>query len=157
MLKGYGGWLKVKNLSFDFWCRSIFEAIRVHFLGPIEIATQTLKFTNCSEAHIQVKKNMCGFVPSTIKILDLKRGNIFLHYGDFEFFSPPFSRKSLSVQDVYKNSINRLRIREALLDEGWDLSSFPLVLNVPRSVFATLPSRNPFQPLHIFQPPHQAL
>ena len=38
-----------------------------------------------------------------------------------------------------------------MLDEGCDLSSFPPVLNVPRSVFATLPKyRNPFQSLEHF-------
>ena len=42
MLKGYGGWIKVKNLPLDFWCRSIFEVIGDHFGGLIEIATEIL-------------------------------------------------------------------------------------------------------------------
>ena len=78
MLKVYGGWIKVKNLPLDFWCRSIFEAIKDHFEELEEIATETLNFTDCSEAHIKVKKNQCGFVPSTIEISDQKRGKIFL-------------------------------------------------------------------------------
>ena len=90
MLKDYGGWLKVKNLPLDFWCRSIFEAVGDHFGGLTEIAIETINFTNCNEAHIKVKKNQCGFVPSTIEISNQKRGNIFLHFGDFEFLSPPF-------------------------------------------------------------------
>ena len=85
VLKGYGGWIKVKNLPLDFWCRSIFEAIGDHFGGLIEIATETLNFTNCSEAHNNVKKNQCGFVLSTIEISDQKRGNIFLHLEILSF------------------------------------------------------------------------
>ncbi|XP_031738083.1 uncharacterized protein LOC116402658 [Cucumis sativus] len=151
VLKGYGGWLKVKNLPLDLWSRSVFEAIGDHFGGFIKIATETLNLTNCSEARIQVKRNLCGFVLSTNEISDHKRGNIFLHFGEFEFLSPPISRKSPSVHDVYKNSLDRLRIREALFDEGCDLSSFPPILSVPKSVFATLPrSRSPFQPLQHF-------
>ena len=77
----------------------------------------------------------------------IKRGEKYF----FEFLSPPISRKSPSVQDVFRNSIDRVRVREALLDEGCDLSSFPPVLNVPRLVFATLPKcRNPFQSLQHF-------
>ena len=77
----------------------------------------------------------------------IKRGEKYF----FEFLSPPISRKSPSVQDVFRNSIDRVRVREALLDEGCDLSSFPPVLNVPRLVFATFPKcRNPFQSLQHF-------
>ena len=53
--------LKVKNLPLDLWCRNIFEAIGDNFGGLIEIGIETLNFTNCSDAHIQVKKNQCGF------------------------------------------------------------------------------------------------
>lgn len=38
VLKEYGGWLKVKNLLVDLWCRSIFEPIGDHFGGLTDIA-----------------------------------------------------------------------------------------------------------------------
>lgn len=129
MLKGYGGWIKIKNVPLEFWCGSTFEAIEDHFGGLIDRATETLNLTNCSEALIQVKKNLCRFVPSTIEILNLKRGNIFLHFGDFEFL--PNHSKAPNLQDDFSNFIDQLRIREVLHDEGFDLSSFPPVLNVP--------------------------
>ena len=140
----------MKNLPLDFWSRSIFKAIGDHFGGLKEIASKTLNFINYSETHIKVKKNLCGFVPSTIKISYQKRGNMFLYFGEFEFLSPHFPKKSPSVQDVYSNSIDRLRVREALLDEGCDLSSWPPVLNVPSSVFATLPKCLAFNLCNIF-------
>ncbi|TYJ98837.1 putative 3,4-dihydroxy-2-butanone kinase isoform X5 [Cucumis melo var. makuwa] len=86
--KGYGGWLKIKNLPLDYWCRSTLEVIGDHFRGLTDIAFETLNLTNVSEARIQVKKNLCGFVPSTIEITDLKCRNIYLHFGDFEFLNP---------------------------------------------------------------------
>ena len=82
-----------------------------------------------------------------IEIADLKRGNIYLHFGDFEFLNPPRP----FLLDDFKNSIDHLRIRDVLLDEKFDLSSFPSVVNVPKSVFAALPrSRNPFEILKLF-------
>ena len=87
-----------------------------------------MNLTNCSAARIQVKKNLCGFVPSTIEITDLKRGNIYLHFGDFEFLNPPRTSK---VPFLLDDSIDHLRIRDVLLDENFDLSFFPSVVNVP--------------------------
>ena len=55
-------------------------------LGSCEHCHRNSKLTNCSEGRIQLKQNLCSFVPSTIEITDFKRGNIFLH-GDFEFFN----------------------------------------------------------------------
>lgn len=62
VLKGYGGWLKIENLPLNYWCRSMFEVIEDHFGDLIDIATETWNLTNSSEARIQVKKNLCGFV-----------------------------------------------------------------------------------------------
>ena len=44
---------------------------------------------------------------STIEITDLKRGNIYLHFGDFEFLNP--SRPSIVpiLLEDFKNSIDR--------------------------------------------------
>ena len=70
VIKGYGGWIKIKNLPLDFWQRSTFEAIGEHFGDLIDIATKTLNLISCSEAWILVKKKNCGFVSSTIGISD---------------------------------------------------------------------------------------
>ena len=71
----------------DYWCRSTFEVIGDHFGGLLDIASESLNLINVSEVRIQVKKNSCGFVPSTIEVTDLKRGNIYLHFGDYEFLN----------------------------------------------------------------------
>ncbi|KAA0047189.1 hypothetical protein E5676_scaffold1280G00090 [Cucumis melo var. makuwa] len=101
-MKGYGGWLKIKNL---LWITGAGEP--------------------SSEARIQVKHNLCGFVPSTIEIIDPKRGNIFLNFGDFEFLNPPFPTSDTIMVSDFKKSIHLLRIMEVLQDEGSDLSFFP--------------------------------
>ena len=61
-----------------------FEATGTYFGGLESIATKTLNHLNCVEAKIQVKQNLCGFIPSTIEIKDENRGNIFLNFGDIE-------------------------------------------------------------------------
>lgn len=40
VLKEYGGWLKIKNLPLDYWCRSMFEVIGDNFGGLIDIVTE---------------------------------------------------------------------------------------------------------------------
>lgn len=55
----------------------IFEVIGDHFGGLLDIASKTLSLINVSEPWIQVK-NFCGFVPFTIEITDLKKGNIYI-------------------------------------------------------------------------------
>ena len=150
--KGYGGWLKIKNLH---WCRSTFKVIGDHFGGLLDIASETLNLINVSEAQIQVKKNLCGFVPSTIEITDLKRGNIHLHFGDFEFLNPHNPLKAPNLRDNFNNSLDCFRIREVMIDEDLD-PSFPLVQKIPKSVFTSLPrSRNPFEILKIFPTLHR--
>lgn len=47
-----------------------------------------LNLTNCSEARIQVKRNLCGFMPTTIKTIDFNRGDIFFNFGDIELMDP---------------------------------------------------------------------
>ena len=54
-MKGYGGWLKIKNLPLDYWSGRTFEVREDHFWGLESIAMDTLILTNCSEARIQVK------------------------------------------------------------------------------------------------------
>lgn len=98
--KGYGGWISIKNLPLDYWCRQTFEAIGAYFGGLEAIATDTLNLLNVFEAKIQVKKNLCGFIPSTIEISDKKRGSTFLNFGDIESIEPPGKVKDeLCVKD----------------------------------------------------------
>lgn len=111
-----------------------------------------MNLTNCSEAQIQVKKILCDFVPSVIEITDLKRGNIVLRFSDFEFLNLPNPSKAPRLLNDFDNSIHLLRIREALQDEDFDLSSFPPVLNIPKSVFAALPFRR-WNPQHYRKEP----
>lgn len=74
--KGYGGWISIKN----FWSKQTFEAIEAYSRGLEGIALETLNLPNVSKAKIQVKKNLCGFLPSSsIEITDTKRGNTFLN------------------------------------------------------------------------------
>ena len=67
---------------------------------------------------------------STIKITHIKIGNIYLHFGDFEFLNPPRPSEVPILLDNFKNSNLRLRIGDVLLDEYFDPSSFPSVSNV---------------------------
>ena len=128
-----------------------------HF-GELEsIAMDTLNLTNYSQIRIQVKQNLCGSVPSTIEITDLKRGNIFLNFGDFKCLNPPVPTVGTIMVNDFRNSIDFLRIREALQNEGSDLPFFPSVLNLPKSTFAHLHiARNPFAILEHLQEPSSA-
>ena len=85
----------------DYWCRSTFEVIGDHFGGFLDIASETLNLINVSEARIQVKKNLCGFVLSIIEINGLKRGNIYFHFGDFEFLNPHIPLKAPNLRDDF--------------------------------------------------------
>uniref|UniRef100_A0A9I9D7V6 Uncharacterized protein n=1 Tax=Cucumis melo TaxID=3656 RepID=A0A9I9D7V6_CUCME len=65
------------------------EPIGDHFGGLEAISVETLNHTNVAEAIIQVKRNLCGFIPSMIEIADEKCGTFFLNYGDIEVLCPP--------------------------------------------------------------------
>lgn len=39
---------------------------------------------NVWKAKIKVKKNLCGFLPTTIKLKDESRGNFYFNFGDIE-------------------------------------------------------------------------
>ena len=82
MIKGFGGWIKIKNLPLDLWQRSTFEAIGDHFGGLVDMATKTLNLINCSESRILVNKIICGFVPLTIEVSN-KNLSYFLIYANF--------------------------------------------------------------------------
>lgn len=100
VVKGYGGWILIKNLPLNYWSRRMFETIGAYFGGLESIAHETLNLLNVAEAKIQVKRNLCGFMPSTIEITDQNRGTKILNYGDIEVLDPPIKVKdALFVND----------------------------------------------------------
>lgn len=102
-----------------------FEAIGAYFGGFENIATATLNLLNCSEAKIQVKCNLCGFILATIEIKDEKRGNIFLSFGDIEIMEAPTKvHGDLFVKD-FTNPIDIVKLNCVLQDE--EIS--PVLLN----------------------------
>ena len=62
-ITGSEGWLSVKNLPLNLWRKDVFKAIGEYFGGLEEIALDTLNLIDCSKAKIQVRKNLCGFLP----------------------------------------------------------------------------------------------
>lgn len=100
LMKGYGSWLKIKDPPLDYWCRRTFKAIGEYFGELEEIAKETLNLQNCSKALIRVKRNLCGFIPSTIEIIDVNRGKIFLNFGDIEIMDPRNITKCLYVYQI---------------------------------------------------------
>ena len=57
-IKGFRGWLSIKNLPLDLWRRAIFEVIGAHFGGLESFAPDTLNLIRCTDARIQVRKNV---------------------------------------------------------------------------------------------------
>lgn len=82
LIKGFEGWISIKNLPLEYWSKDTFEAIGLHFGGLEEISIETLNLPNVSEARIKVCKNVNGFIPTTIEIKNESRGSIHLHFGD---------------------------------------------------------------------------
>ena len=102
-MKGCSRWLRIGNLPLDYQCRKTFEATRENFEGLESIATKTLNLTNCNEARIQVKPNLCGIIPTTTEITDFNRSNFFLNFDDIEPMDPPCIFKgSLILKDFQK-------------------------------------------------------
>ncbi|TYK28792.1 pseudouridylate synthase 7-like protein isoform X1 [Cucumis melo var. makuwa] len=103
--------------AFDYWCRKTFEAIGDHFEGLEAISVETLNDTNVVEAKIQIKWNLCGFMPATIEIADENRGTFFLNYGDIEVLCPsPKVKGDLLLKDFF-NPIDLIRVLQVMKDE----------------------------------------
>ena len=66
-----------------------FEVIEDHFEGMEDIAIESLNLINYSEAWIQVKHNLCDFMPTTIEITNFNRGNTFLNFCNIEPMDSP--------------------------------------------------------------------
>lgn len=80
VIVGYGSWILVSNLLLTLWKRGVFEAVGKHFESLVSITTQILNLLDCTRACIQVKRNLCGFVPACIEVKDAKNG-VFLKFG----------------------------------------------------------------------------
>lgn len=117
-MKGYGGWLKIKNLPLEYWCKKTFKALGEYFGGLEEILTETPNLLNYSEAKIPIKRNLCRFMPSTIEIIDVNRRNIFLNFGDIEVMDPPnITKGPLCISD-FTNPQDLVRLNQVMKDEG---------------------------------------
>ncbi|TYJ99818.1 kinesin heavy chain-like [Cucumis melo var. makuwa] len=167
-------WIVTKVFAFDDW-QMIRKSLEEYFqakivINPlfgenafISIDQDSIKDRICEEgkwqamgeARIQVKQNCCGFVPSTIEITNVKRGNIFSNFGDFGFCTLLCQLVVLLCSLMVKhftNPTDLLRIRKVLQDEDLYLSTFPPVLKVSKSTFPVLPiARNLFEALKILQ------
>ena len=128
VMKGFEGWLGIRNPPLGYWCRKTFKVIGEYW-GLENVATETLNQTNWSELRIQVKQNLCGFIPAIIVITDFNRGNIFLNFGDIESLDSPSILKGGLVKD-FKNPVDQQRVRQALEDEDVDVSFFPPELSL---------------------------
>lgn len=75
-MQGYGGWISIRNLPLEYWCKDTFEAIGNHFGGLVRISFNTLNLINLFEARIQVRQNLCGFMPASLEIKNNLSGNV---------------------------------------------------------------------------------
>lgn len=119
--KGYGGWISIRNLPLDYWCKQTFEVIRAYFGDLEDIASETLKLLNVLAAKIKVKTNLYGFMPSTIEISDDKHGIIY-YFGDFISLEPPAKVKEELFFKDFTNLIDLVRLNQVWQDNG---ASFP--------------------------------
>ena len=56
----------------------MFEAIDHNFGGLESISSQNLYMLDCTKAHIEVKRDLCGFLLAIIEFKDKKEGIRFL-------------------------------------------------------------------------------
>lgn len=62
-----------------------------------------------------MKRNLCGFVPSTIEIIDVNRGKIFLNFGDIEIMDPR-NITSLCLSN-FTNLLDLASLNQVMKDE----------------------------------------
>ncbi|TYK16775.1 DNA/RNA polymerases superfamily protein [Cucumis melo var. makuwa] len=97
---------------------SMKDLIGAHFGGLENIAFETINFINVSEAKIQAKENLCGFIPATIEISDEREGNIFLNFGVISLFNPPSKVLGDLFTHNFSNSLDIVRLSQVMKDEG---------------------------------------
>lgn len=117
-MKGYGGWISIKNLPLDYWSIDVYKAIGGYFGGFESISLKTMNLINCSEAKIKVSQNLCGFLPAMVELRDAFRDNIFLNFGDIKVLEAPKVIEEALFISYVNNPIDLLRINQVLLDEG---------------------------------------
>lgn len=99
-------------------------AIGAFFEGFESIATNTLNLFHGSEAKVQVKRNLCGYIPLTIEIIDVNCGNNFLNPSKVV-------KGKLLVKNFWA-------FMEEACSDGTQLVRQTLAYVVPRSVFLDL-------------------
>lgn len=57
-IEGHEDWISIKNLPLTYWELSTFEAIGEYSGGLGSVSSQTLNLLDCTEARIEVKKNL---------------------------------------------------------------------------------------------------
>ena len=75
--------INIKNHPLDLSRRVIFQVIGAYFGGLESIAMETLNLINCSKVRIQVQRNLCGFMTTTIELRNVVKCNCFLNFEDF--------------------------------------------------------------------------
>lgn len=60
----FGGWVKIYDLSLNFWNMQCFQAIGTHLNGLPKVASKALNMLDCSAAFIQGENKVCGFIPT---------------------------------------------------------------------------------------------
>lgn len=117
VLRSFGGWIAIKNLTLEYCSRETLEAIGQHFGGLEEISIDTLNLLDVSEAKIKVRKNVCGFIPATININNEFRGSIHLLFGDII----PMNDSSSIIKEFFgsefKNPIDQDCLNKVKEDE----------------------------------------
>lgn len=76
VVKGFGGWLRIKNLPLDYWCRKTFEVIGNYFGGLEDIATETLNLITVVRLTFRPNKSYVVSCPPPIQITSIE-GTIF--------------------------------------------------------------------------------
>ena len=109
VVKGYGGWISIKNLPLDYWSVDV-KATGGYFGGLESMSLETMNRINCSEAKIKVRRNLCGFLLATVELLDAFKGNIFLNFGDIKALEAPKAIEEALFISFFNNSIDLLRI-----------------------------------------------
>lgn len=120
---GNGRWIKFKNLPFKFWKKNSFEAIGRYNRGLVSISSKTLNMLDISKAIIQVKKNLCGFLPSSVVVNDPRLGSFTIAAEEVVKVDRYHASRRIAIQikleiEFFSNSLDIERVQTILEDEG---------------------------------------
>lgn len=127
VVQGYGGWIKVLDLSLMYWKKCTFEAIGSHCGGLVGISFNTLNLIDCTEAIIQVQPNKCVFLPASIEISDARLGDYVIRIEGLSHSYPSSYRPSFTKMDLQQ------------LDNPMDMKRFYEIMEVEQLGFVDSP------------------